>query len=132
MRFRRFALLLLFYLMNLASPPGLAETRPGQIGGWPGGARFDAPRPAGDDADLCIRAILAAERRFGIPDNLLLAIGLTEAGRTVGGGVTVWPWTINADGRGWFFDSRSAAAWAPCATRRARCGPKPWPASMSC
>lgn len=56
----------------------------------------------------CVAAILDAERRYGIPDNLLLAIGVQEAGRNGPAGLAVWPWTANANGEGAFFKSRVA------------------------
>ena len=70
------------------------------------------PRPATGDAGLCVRAILDAQDRYGIPDNLLLGIGLQEAGTRRGGRLTVWPWAVNAAGEGRMFDTREAAmAW---------------------
>ena len=69
-------------------------------------------RPASGDAGLCVRAILAAQERHGIPGNLLLGIGLQEAGTRRGGRLTVWPWAVNAAGEGRLFDTREAAmAW---------------------
>ena len=50
-----------------------------------------------------------AQARYQIPDNLLLAIGIQEAGRQVDGKVTVWPWAVNADGTGMFFRTREQA-----------------------
>ncbi|SFT08583.1 Transglycosylase SLT domain-containing protein [Sulfitobacter marinus] len=67
-------------------------------------------RPAqGDGMGICIREILAAQTRHGIPDNLLLAIGLQEAGTRRGGHFTVWPFAVNAAGTGRLFDTRAAA-----------------------
>lgn len=60
----------------------------------------------------CIAEILRAQQRYAIPDNLLLGIGLQEAGTSRGGRLTVWPWAVNAAGEGRLFDSREAAmAW---------------------
>ena len=60
----------------------------------------------------CIAAILDAETRHGIPDNLLLAIGIQEAGRNGPEGLAVWPWTANAAGEGVFFQTQlEAEAW---------------------
>lgn len=74
------------------------------------------PRPeavagltAMDDSGRCIAAILQAQDRYGIPDNILLGIGLQEAGVTRGGQLTVWPWAVNAAGTGRLFDSRADA-----------------------
>lgn len=55
---------------------------------------------------VCLSAILDAQKRHGIPNNLLLAIGLQEAGRLANNELTVWPWTVNAEGEGRFFASR--------------------------
>lgn len=61
---------------------------------------------------VCVKAILQAEARYNIPDNILLAIGIQEAGRQVDGKLTVWPWTANAKGKGVFFKSKDKlAAW---------------------
>ena len=57
----------------------------------------------------CISAILAAQERHGIPDNLLLAIGIQESGRNGPEGLAVWPWTANAAGEGVFFTNRIEA-----------------------
>lgn len=60
----------------------------------------------------CIAAILEAEQRYDIPGNLLLAIGIQEAGRNGPAGLAVWPWTVNANGEGAFFSTREdAQAW---------------------
>ena len=62
--------------------------------------------------NACVSAILDAQDRYEIPDNLLLAIGIQEAGRQVDGEVTVWPWAVNAEGTGIFFRTREQAiAW---------------------
>jgi len=58
---------------------------------------------------VCIREILAAQTRHGIPDNLLLAIGLQEAGTRRNGHFTVWPYAVNAAGEGRLFNSERAA-----------------------
>lgn len=63
-----------------------------------------------EDWRLCVAEILDAEVRFGIPGNYLLAIALTESGRrTDGGSVAPWPWTVNVEGEGRYFPTRSAA-----------------------
>jgi hypothetical protein len=66
---------------------------------------------------VCRKAIAAAERAHGIPSHLLAAIARVESGRRdqTSGTFNPWPWTINADGRGSFYDSKAeavaAAAW---------------------
>ena len=56
-------------------------------------------------ASPCETAVAAAEARHRLPRGLLMAIGLTEAGR----GGTIWPWTVNAGGDSHYFDSRAEA-----------------------
>ena len=68
-----------------------------------------------DQAAQCTAAIEAAEQRHALPAGVLGAIARTESGRPIVsfGDVRAWPWTIDADGQGLFFDSKAAAvAWA--------------------
>src|SRR5579859_1047005 len=60
---------------------------------------------------LCRSAIATAERANGIPASLLAAIGRVESGRRdpVSGATHPWPWTINAEGQGSFFDTKAQA-----------------------
>lgn len=67
-----------------------------------------APGPRAD-AGACIAAIRKAEAAYGIPTNLLLAIGLQEAGMSYKGSMTIWPWSLNVEGRGFRFDTRTEA-----------------------
>ena len=61
------------------------------------------------DAGVCIAAIRQAEVAHDIPTDLLLAIGLQEAGMSYKGSTTVWPWSLNVEGRGVRFDTRAEA-----------------------
>jgi hypothetical protein len=61
-----------------------------------------------DDNSVCLAEILKAQVKHGIPDNLLLAIGIQEAGWNSRTGLTVWPWSVNAEGTGAFFKSKAA------------------------
>ena len=86
---------------------------------WSGAADAPLPlphaaalRPAGPDpATLCETAITSAEYTARLPPRLLGAIGLTETGRidAPSGRVRPWPWTINAEGAGQFFETRRQA-----------------------
>jgi hypothetical protein len=60
----------------------------------------------------CEQAGIAAEQASGLPTGLLLAIGRVESGRwdPMRGRTTSWPWTINAAGKGLWFDTKEAAA----------------------
>ena len=60
---------------------------------------------------LCRAAILQAERATHVPDRLLDAIAIVESGRRdpISGAVYPWPWTINAEGIGHFYESKAEA-----------------------
>ena len=58
-------------------------------------------------------AIPAAYRKMAtqtaIPPMVLYALALTESGRSSAVGVRPWPWTLNIQGRSFFFGSRKLA-----------------------
>jgi len=60
---------------------------------------------------LCRGAIAAAEHAGAIPPLLLAAIGRVESGRRdpASGVLAPWPWTINAEGQGSFYDTKAQA-----------------------
>src|SRR5579863_6871193 len=65
-----------------------------------------------DDARLaCDRAAVQAENAGSLPPGLLAAIGTVESGRVDATGLyrRAWPWSINADGAGYFAASKSEA-----------------------
>ncbi len=72
--------------------------------GWAGMAR-------GDDSALCRAAIGTVEAAQHIPDAFLSAIARVESGRAdpTTGTVAAWPWTINAEGAGSFFNTKAEA-----------------------
>jgi hypothetical protein len=79
---------------------------------------LDSPRPAlvrvaesADPAMLCETAITTVEYVGRLPPRLLGAIGVTETGRVnpATGRVRPWPWTINAEGEGQFFETKAQA-----------------------
>jgi hypothetical protein len=78
-----------------------------------------SPLPSSPGAALCRPAIAAAERAYGIPPNLLAAIARVETGRkdAESGKYNPWPWTINADGQGSFYEGKSQAVAAATAMR---------------
>lgn len=112
-------------LLSFAEVPRASAVLPGQIGNWgaSGQSTVDKPRSSAiptptmhaavPDEVVCLRAALDAARREGFPSEVVLAIGLTEAGRAIEHGpLTVWPWTVNSEGHGRFFpDKGSAIAW---------------------
>lgn len=74
----------------------------------PYGARADA-RIAG--AKQCTAYIANFERAYGIPSHLLSAISSTETGRYHDRLKIAlpWPWTINVEGKGYYFHSKAEA-----------------------
>ncbi len=85
-----------------------------------GAALFCAPAAkadplAGDPmiegAKMCTQYLPRHEREYGIPMHLLAAIASTESGRYHQGlGLRLpWPWTINAEGQGYFFETQAEA-----------------------
>jgi hypothetical protein len=60
---------------------------------------------------LCRSAVATAERGSGIPPHLLAAISRVESGRRdpVTGAWHPWPWTVNAEGEGSFYETKAQA-----------------------
>lgn len=60
----------------------------------------------------CLQAATGAEREAGIPAGLLAAIGQIESGRrdALTGRMLPWPWAINSQGQGRWFESAEDAA----------------------
>lgn len=58
----------------------------------------------------CAAHIAQYEQRHQIPQGLLQAIAKIESGRKDGlGRLVAWPWTINAQGQGYYFPTKEAA-----------------------
>lgn len=62
-----------------------------------------------DPAAICDQAASEAARRTGVPVSVLRAISLTETGRKRGGTFRPWPWTVNMQGQGHWFESEDEA-----------------------
>ena len=78
---------------------------------WTGASSAATPaRPAGDK-DVCRTLTAQAEVRYRIPKALLGAVAVTESGRwdATRSAVSAWPWSINAEGKGQFFETKAAA-----------------------
>ncbi len=67
--------------------------------------------PYGDRTppELCRQAAALAASQSNVPLRVLLAITLTETGRKRDGAFVPWPWTLNIEGDGFWFDSRAEA-----------------------
>lgn len=64
---------------------------------------------AADPASICEWTASEASRRTGVPVSVLKAISLNETGRKRAGAFRPWPWTVNMEGKGLWFDSAEAA-----------------------
>lgn len=69
----------------------------------------DAASGPSQTSRLCIDAAHRAARESGVPVSVLLAITLTETGRSPSGTPEPWPWTVNMEGKGVWFTDRSRA-----------------------
>jgi hypothetical protein len=67
-----------------------------------------AELPPGEVAQ-CHEAIELAARQTGVPRDILLAISLTETGKKIAGRISPWPWTVNMEGAGVWFQTRAQA-----------------------
>ncbi len=72
-------------------------------------ARPERPPAAADPAVLCDAAAAQASRETGVPVEVLRAISLTETGRRRQGALRPWPWTVNMEGAGVWFDDEAEA-----------------------
>lgn len=58
----------------------------------------------------CWDAAQVIEREDKLPALMLTALTMTESGRSApDGALTAWPWTVHAQGRGYYFASKEAA-----------------------
>ncbi|MGB3148763.1 MAG: transglycosylase SLT domain-containing protein, partial [Paracoccaceae bacterium] len=70
------------------------------------------PAPENDPADpanICIAAARAASISEGVPFSVLMAISLNETGRKKNGAFRPWPWTVNMEGAGHWFETPQQA-----------------------
>src|SRR5579883_1477777 len=60
---------------------------------------------------MCRSAVAAAEKAYGIPAHLLAAISRVESGRPdpMTQAINPWPWTVDAEGEGSFYETKAAA-----------------------
>ena len=70
------------------------------------------PAMAGRTADfaaVCEQAAEIAAQKTGVPVSVLKAISLNETGRKSGGAFRPWAWTVNMEGKGFWFDTLDEA-----------------------
>ena len=94
---------------DVTQPERVAAVRTMVAGTPVGGSSSGSPTTV--EPSPCERAGVAMEQASGLPPGLLLAIGRVESGRwdSARGRVTAWPWTINAAGKGLWFDTTDDA-----------------------
>jgi hypothetical protein len=70
-----------------------------------------AADPWDDPLRACDRAASRAETDWHLPTGLLAAIGIVESGRggLASARLVAWPWSVNADGRGFTLPTKDAA-----------------------
>lgn len=77
------------------------------------GLGLGRPVAASDSAEAisatCERVAEEAAQQSGVPVSVLKAISLTETGRKLGGKLRPWPWTVNMEGAGHWFDTLDEA-----------------------
>ena len=77
------------------------------------GLGLGRPAVASDSAEAisatCERVAEEASRQSGVPVSVLKAISLAETGRKLGGKLRPWPWTVNMEGAGHWFDTLDEA-----------------------
>lgn len=62
-----------------------------------------------DLSHICDRAAVFAAEKSGVPISVLQAISLTETGRKRNGVLRPWPWTVNMEGEGVWFETADEA-----------------------
>jgi hypothetical protein len=99
-------LCLLAVVMVLLAGPAWGQQAQGQPA-----IQLQGGQPVGGPGLLCRAAIAAAERANAVPPHLMAAIGRIESGRRdpATGLSHPWPWTVNAEGEGFFYDTKAQA-----------------------
>ncbi len=65
---------------------------------------------ASSDWQACREAAVRLEKQHGLPEGMVTSIALVESGRRSPDGThQAWPWTINAEGRAYYFSTRQEA-----------------------
>ena len=59
--------------------------------------------------NICDQAIQRAAAETGVPVSVLWSITRTETGRVKNGELLPWPWAVNIEGKGLWFDTKSEA-----------------------
>ena len=62
-----------------------------------------------NDFEICDRAAEVVAKQSNVPVKVLKAISRTETGRVTNNKLSPWPWTVNMEGKGVWFESGDAA-----------------------
>jgi hypothetical protein len=76
---------------------------------WAASVGLYAVQSSADASDLCLEAAQDAAEISGVPVSILIAVALTETGQARNGETLPWPWTVNLEGKGYWFEQRSDA-----------------------
>ena len=68
-----------------------------------------ATEQVADIPAICETAAVQAAKASGVPISVLKAISMAATGRKHQGSFRPWPWTVNMEGKGMWFDSREEA-----------------------
>lgn len=68
-----------------------------------------ATSAARDPSQICVDAAARGAEISGVPFKILLAVTLTETGRSIGGTLRPWPWALNVDGESLWLESAEDA-----------------------
>lgn len=79
------------------------------VAGWMAGVPALAAPGSQNPAALCDAVAQRAADLVGLPASVLQAITRTETGRKRGGKLSPWPWTVNMEGVGHWFETRDIA-----------------------
>lgn len=72
-------------------------------------ALFDTHPASANTSQMCDLAALEASAQTGVPISVLKALTRSETGRPKSGELRPWPWTVNMEGDGRWFNSRDEA-----------------------
>src|SRR5690606_11949553 len=76
---------------------------------WLGALALFAQPASATVAEICDSAAQRVALESGVPLSVLRAITRVETGRAAGNGVQPWPWTVNMEGKGVWFDTEDEA-----------------------
>lgn len=78
-------------------------------------------RATPDPSQICVEAAAEASHLSGVPFDVLLAVTLTETGRSIGATLRPWPWAMNLGGESlWLADGMENLAAAEAALAEGR------------